>query len=135
MNKFETFLSAIGKKTVSVLKTILHTAVPMAVAAEPFVAIADPQLGPEFALVTNAVAAAEAKFALSNAQTGTGAQKMAAVLDAVNTELLPKLTAAGLTPEQAQAKVQSYVEAAVTLLNTFPVQTAAAGASAGAAQA
>lgn len=124
MNKFETFLSAVGKKTVSVLKAILKAAVPIAQEAEPLIAIANPALGAEFALVTNAVASAETKFALSGAQTGTGAQKMAAVIDAVSSELLPKLTAVGLTPEQAQAKIQQYAEATVTILNTFPVQAA-----------
>jgi hypothetical protein len=56
-------------------------------------------------------------------ETGTGAQKMADVISMVESKLLPTLTAQGLETAAAQAKIATYAQAVVTILNTFPVVT------------
>ena len=132
-NAFVTFLDKIGagaKKMFSVLVSkVLPVAITVAKEAEPFVDLAVPSLGPEFALVVNSVSATEAGWAMVNQETGTGAQKLAEVLADVKAELLPALTKAGLDTAAAEAKIAGYVQAVVTILNTFPVAPAAAAAA------
>ena len=79
------------------------------------------------------VAATEASYAAVGNSSGTGPQKMAQVLALVSSQLLPKLTEAGVTNEEAQAKIQLYAQAVVTILNTFPVLQPAVAAAAPAA--
>ena len=124
MNKFETILSKIGtesKKVVSVFFTkVLPGAVKVAQEAEPFVSALEPAFGPEFAIVTNAVASAETAGALAGQSGATSEQKMAQVIAAVTPQLLPTLTAQGLESKAAQAAIETYSQAVVTVLNTFP---------------
>jgi hypothetical protein len=133
VNKFETFLSKLGKDTKTVVKDffskVLPEAVKVAQVAEPIVAIAAasagaPSLGLEFTTVVNAVASAEAAGNLAATATGTGPQKLAAVIAAVTPQLLPTLTGQGLTTDAAATAISTYAQAVVTVLNTFPVTTA-----------
>ena len=132
-NKFETILSKIGKDAKSVVvdffTKILPGAVKVAQEAEPLIDLAEPTLGPEFNVVTNAVAAAETAGALAAGTGVTSAQKMASVIAAVTPTLLPTLTAQGLASEEAATTIGNYAQAVVTVLNTFPVATAAAPAA------
>lgn len=132
-NGFETFLSKVGSEAKKVVSFLIHKALPVATEvaqeAEPLVALAEPAVSPEFNLVVDAAAATEASYAVVDQQNGTGAQKMAALLSAVKTQLLPKLTEAGLDSAAADAKVEEYVQAVVTILNTFPASAPAAGQS------
>lgn len=125
MNKFQTFLGKVGEVSKKVVSFIVNKALPVAVecaqVAEPIVDLAYPAIGPEFNHVVAAVAATEASWAALGQETGTGQQKMAEVLSSVEAKLLPTLTAEGLESAAAQASIQKYVEAVVTILNTFPV--------------
>ncbi|PSH05137.1 MAG: hypothetical protein CXZ00_02990 [Acidobacteria bacterium] len=124
MNKIETFLSKIGKEIKRIANfaftKILPVAAKVAVAAEPLVDVAFPQIGPEYNLVANNVLAIEQAAALLPSGM-TGEQKFAAVISAVSSKLLPGLEAAGLTTAEATAKLTTYVQAVVTILNTFAV--------------
>ncbi len=129
VNKFETFLSKVGTKAKQVVSYIINTALPgatkVAQLAEPIVDLAEPSIGPEFNLVVNAAAATEAGWAIANQGTGTGPQKLAEVLATVKADLLPTLTATGLETTAAEAIIEKYVQAVVTILNTFPATTKA----------
>ena len=130
MNKFETILSKVGKDVKVVVTAmftkILPAAVKVAQESEPLVSVAAdsfgvPSLGAEFTVVVNAVAAAEAAGALAGATGSTSEQKFAQVITAVTPVLLPTLTAQGLVDTAAQAEIEKYAQAVVTVTNTFPV--------------
>ena len=124
-NKFQTFLDKVAAVAKNVGKFIVQKALPVAVEAaelaEPVIDLAFPALGPEFNIVVAAVAETEASWAVVGQEAGTGAQKMADVIEAVESKLLPTLTAQGLETAAAQAKIAGYAQAVVTILNTFPV--------------
>lgn len=131
MNKFETFLSKVGTEAKKVVSYIVNKALPVATTvakdAEPLEdLILDkffPGISTEFNLVVNAAAATEASYAVIEQGSGTGAQKFAAVLASVQSQLLPQLLAAGLDTATANAMIEKYVQAVITILNTFPVAT------------
>ena len=134
VNKFETFLSKVGTDAKKVVSFIINKALPVATdvakEAEPVEDLVldkfFPGISAEFNIVVDAAASTEASYAVINQGTGTGSQKLAAVLAAVKAQLLPKLTAAGVESAAAEALIEKYVEAVVTVLNTFPVAAPAA---------
>jgi len=126
-NKFVAFLDKVASGAKGVGKFIAEKALPLAVEGaelvEPVVDLAFPAIGPEFNIVVSAVAQTEASWAVVGQETGTGAQKMADVISMVESKLLPTLTAQGMETAAAQAKIATYAQAVVTILNTFPVVT------------
>ena len=133
-NGFVTFLDKIGAGAKKAFSFLVSKALPVAIEeakkSEPFIDMFAPAFGPEFALVVNSIAATEAGWAMVNQEKGTGPQKLAEVLADVKDDLLPGLTQAGFSSAQAEAKVGEYVQAMVTIMNTFPVATAPAAKAA-----
>ncbi len=131
---FETALSKIGteakKVAICFFTKILPGAEKIAQEAEPIIDTAFPAIGPEFNIVLAAVAQAQAAGVLAAEGSITGIAKMSAVIAAVTPKLLPTLTAQGLESAAAQAQIEKYAEAVVTITNTFPVATAVATATA-----
>jgi hypothetical protein len=127
---FETALSKIGSEAKKValdfFTKILPGAEKVAQEAEPLIDAAFPAIGPEFNIVLAAVAQAQASGELAAEGAVTGAAKMAAVIAAVTPKLLPTLTAQGLESSAAQAEIEKYAQAVVTVTNTFPVGAAPA---------
>jgi len=129
MNKFETALSKIGteckKVALCFFTKILPGAEKVATEAEPLIDLAFPAIGPEFNIVLAAVAQAQAAGEMAAEGALAGPAKMAQVIAAVTPKLLPTLTAQGLESAAAQAEIEKYAEAVVTVTNTFPVTASA----------
>lgn len=93
-NGFERFID----KLESFVSAELPTVIDAAVAAEPILALTP--VGPEYALVVTAIAAAEKASAAFRSKTGvslTGTQKMSLVVQATAPTLTATLSAAGVT--------------------------------------
>ncbi|HET9087123.1 MAG TPA: hypothetical protein VFN53_06360 [Acidobacteriaceae bacterium] len=124
---FKSFLDKIGHDFEVGLNDVLH----VAVAAEPFVALADPAIGPVYASVTNlitgVVAQTEQKFTAMGKQSGTGAQKLAEAVQIVTPAATQILQAAGAKVEPQT--VANWTNAVVALMNAYPAIEAAAKAT------
>jgi hypothetical protein len=120
-NPVISFLERAGKAVahgvVFFLTKILPVTAKDAQLAAPLIALALPAEGPIFATVVNAVLATESAYASLGKQAGTGQEKLAAVLTAVQTQLLPELQKAGLTGQAAIDAITKYVNAIVGILN------------------
>ena len=126
---FTSVLEAIGKGFEKGLKWAVAYAVP----AEKLVAILFPAAAPAAtaladatSLVQSAVLLVEQKYAASNAQHGTGAQKLAEVVQLTGPVLTQLLKQAGITADTAY--IQSLISAVVAILNVqqMPGATSAA---------
>lgn len=133
VNKIETFLSKAGneiKKIASyAVKKVLPVATGVAVKAEPVEDLVLTSVGlgsyvTEFNTVAESCLTVEQAAAVLPSGM-TGEAKFAAVLASVESTLLPKLDATGLTTEEANAKLKEYIEAVVTVLNTFEASSTA----------
>jgi hypothetical protein len=137
MNSFETFLSKAGSELKKIatytVKKVLPTATKVAVEAEPVEDLALTAVGlgsyvTEFnAVAESCLAVEQAAAVLPSGMSGEA--KFAAVLADVKSTLLPKLEALGLTSEAAEAKLSGYVQAVVTVLNTFEAASSAVTAT------
>lgn len=120
-NPVVSWLEKAGSAVLNVAKAALAKVLPVAAEvaqeAEPIVDLALPAYGPEYNTVVSAVIATEQAYAASGQQNGTGAQKLQAVLTAVEAKLAPQLQAAGLTGAAATAAMTNYVNAIVAILN------------------
>ena len=114
-NKFVSFLEALGRDFKKGLDAILPYA---ATAGETAVGIFAPTLGPLFNSTVSAVVLAEQKFAALGKQTGTGAQKLADVLQITEPVISQGLIAAGRPGDTAA--VTGYINSVVTVLNAAP---------------
>jgi hypothetical protein len=141
-NKFETFLSKVGaevKKIASYAVTkVLPEVTKIVVDAEPVEDVVLDLAGlssivPEFNTVASAALSVEQAAAILPAGM-TSAAKFAAVFAAVQADLLPKLEALGLTSEAATAKLNEYIQAVITTINTFSAATTTTSATAAAAK-
>ena len=126
---FTSVLEAIGKGFEKGLKWAVAYAVP----AEKLVAILFPAAAPAAtaladvtSLVQSAVLLVEQKYAASNSQHGTGAQKLAEVVQLTGPVLTQLLKQAGITADTAY--IQSLISAVVAILNVqqMPAATTAA---------
>ena len=117
-NKFISFLEAVGRDFKKGLDFILPYAETAGAAA---VTIFAPSMGPLFNQTVSAVVTAEQAAAAVGKQTGSGAQKLAAVATLVGPLIKQGLTDAGKTADDAA--VQSYINSVVTILNTVPAST------------
>jgi hypothetical protein len=117
---FESWLSKAGKVAVVAAKNVVANIRPAAEEAQKLEPVEDLVLGPygsDFNLIVDSVVSVEQAYAILAPQGGAGTEKAAKVLQLVESVLLPKLVAAGMTSEEAEAYIQRYIDAAVFLLN------------------
>lgn len=115
---FKTILSDIGHA----LAKVFTAGVKVAAAAEPIVAIAFPGISALFNVTVAEVAKAEALAAAAGAQNGTGAQKLALVVAAIEGEFNEYAKANGLGIP-AQQTIENWVNAVVASMNAIPAAT------------
>jgi hypothetical protein len=120
MSKFLSILETIGRDFKKGLDAILPYA---ETAGEVAVNIFAPALGPLFNSTVTAVSLAEQKAAALGKQTGTGAQKLADVLQIMEPVIAQGLADAGKASDTAA--VTNYINAIVTILNAAPSKTSA----------
>ena len=114
-NKFVSFLEAAGRDFLRGLAWFLpYAAGPGSIAVSLFA----PALGPIFNSTVSAVVLAEQKYAALGKQTGTGASKLADVLQLMEPVIAQGLVVAG-KPADTEA-VKGYINSVVTVLNTMP---------------
>lgn len=115
-------LSSIGKG----LEKIFKIGTEVATAAEPLVDVLYPGISPLFTSVVSEVVKAESLAITAGAQTGTGAQKLASVVSAVQSQFQSFAKTNNL-PVPDQAQVSAAVSGLVTFLNALPGEPVAAG--------
>lgn len=120
MASFSTILSDIR----SAFKKFFSVATTIATDAEPIVDV----LFPGFATLYNGAVAeaakAEALAAAAGAQTGTGAQKLALVVQSLTPSILAYAETQGL-PTPTATQITTYANAVVATLNAFAAKPAA----------
>lgn len=114
-NKFIGFLEAVGRDFKKGLDAILPWA---AGAGEVAVKLFAPSLGPLFNSTVSAVVLAEQKAAALGKQTGSGAQKLADVLQLMEPVIAQSLADAG--KDSSTAAVVAYINSVVAVLNAAP---------------
>ena len=122
-NKFLTFLETVGRDFRKGLDAILPFA---STAGELAVSVFAPALGPIFNQTVNAVITAEQNAAAIGKQTGSGAQKLASVVQLMGPLISQAL--ADLGKESDTASVQAYINAVVAILNAAPAPAASPSA-------
>lgn len=114
-SKFLSWLEHVGR-------SILHIAENPEVTR--IITLFAPQFGAAFNLTVNAVALAEQKFAALGQQSGSGAEKLADVLQIAQPTIAQALKDLG-KPNDVDS-VKAYINAVVTVLNTVPAPQLAA---------
>lgn len=112
-------LSNIG----NAIKKFLGVDVKVAVAAEPFIAVAFPGVAPLFNTVVTAVGNAEVAAIAAENQTGTGAQKLALVVASVESSFSAYEKANGIAVPHTQDQITAAVNSVVTFLNILKAPT------------
>jgi hypothetical protein len=115
MASFKTILSDIG----SGLKKFFSMADGVAKAAEPIVDVAFPGIASLYNTTVTEVGNAETAAIAAGAQSGSGAQKLAAVVAAVTPYFTQYASQNGL-PAPTSAVITNYVNAVVASLNAIP---------------
>jgi hypothetical protein len=119
MASFTSILSAVGRG----LKVFFTGAVKVAVAAEPIVDFVFPGIAALYNATVNEVAKAEAAAIAAGLQTGTGAQKLAMVISAIEPAFAEYAAATGIPSAQQAQTIENWVNAVVASLNAIPVAT------------
>lgn len=109
MASFASVLSSIGHA----LKVFFTDATKIAVAAEPFVDALLPGIAPLYNTILAEVVKAEAAAIAAGAQNGTGAQKLALVVQAIAAQF----------PEYTPAQLTIVINGVVAGLNALPGAT------------
>lgn len=117
---FLSILSDIG----NVLKKVFTAATTIAKDAEPIVAIALPGISALYNLTVGAVIDAENAAIAAGSQTGTGAQKLALVVNAIEASYQSFATANGITYSPTQ--LEAWINAVVASLNSIPAASTTA---------
>jgi hypothetical protein len=117
---FKSFLDTVGHDFKKGLDFILPFA---ETAGEVAVSIFAPSLGTLFNQTVNAVVTAEQAAAAVGKQTGTGAQKLASVVQLMGPLIAQGLADAGKPNDNAA--VQDYITAIVMILNAIPTASPA----------
>jgi len=112
----------------SALKKFFDISLKVAVAAEPVVDLAFPGISVLYNATVNEVAMAETAAIAAGKQNGTGAQKLALVVAAIEPTFNNYLQAQGL-PAQPTATIENWVNAVVAGLNSIPATASASGTS------
>jgi hypothetical protein len=115
---FTSILGDIGKG----LKKVFSVGVEAAVVAEPFVDVVFPGVASLYNTTVKAVSNAEANAIAAGAQNGTGAQKLAFVVQSIESDMNAYLLANGL-PVATPQVIENYVNAVVASLNAIPSST------------
>jgi hypothetical protein len=118
MASFTSILDAIGH----VFLNIFKVALPVATAAEPFLAVAFPGVSVLYNMTVSLVTAAESAAAAAGAQSGTGPQKLALVLAALQPYATQEAAGLGIAPPTV-AQTTAYINAVVAGLNAFAALT------------
>ena len=114
MASFEGVLSAVG----NTLKKFFTGAVAVAQTAEPLVAVCFPGVSDLFNKTVQAVAQAETLAIAAGTQAGTGPQKLAYVVSAVEAEFVKFASTAGVKSDGDT--ITKWVNAIVASLNSLP---------------
>ncbi len=112
---FKSWLTKVGEDFKKGLDFILPWAES---AGETAVSVFAPQLGPLFNSTVTAVATAEQNFTALGKQSGSGAQKLAAVVQIAGGIIKKGLEDAGKAADDAA--VEKYINSVVTILNSVP---------------
>lgn len=112
---FTSALSAVGHG----LKVFFAGAEKVAVAAEPFVDLLFPSVSVLYNGIVAEVGKAEAAAIAASAQTGTGAQKLALVVSAVESNFAAYEKANGITVPHTQEQITAAVDGVVAFLNAL----------------
>jgi hypothetical protein len=121
MASFKSILSDIGNG----LKKFFGIAVEAAQAAEPIIDAAFPGIAALYNATVNEVAKAEAAAIAAGTQNGTGAQKLALVISAIEPVFQEYAAATGIPSANQTAIITSWVNAVVASLNAIPAPPAA----------
>ena len=97
----------------------------VAQAAEPFVDIAFPGIAMLYNTTVNEVAKAEAAAIAAGAQSGSGEQKLAMVVAAIEPAFTEYATQTGIPSTQRAQVIENWVNAVVASLNAIPAPTPA----------
>ena len=119
MASFTSILSDIGKG----LKKFFTVATEVAQVAEPFVDVVLPGIAPLYNATLAAVVKAESSAIAAGSQNGTGAQKLALVVQSIETDFAAYATAQGISYNAAT--VQAWVSAVVATVNAIPANPTA----------
>jgi hypothetical protein len=117
MASFKSILADVG----NALKKVFGVGVEVAKIAEPIIDIAFPGIGALYNLTVTAAANAETNAIAAGAQSGTGPQKLAAVISAISTDFTAYCTAANIP--FTTATITAWVNAVVASLNAIPAST------------
>jgi hypothetical protein len=118
-----TFLQHVG----GFFKTIFADGVRVAAAVEPVVDVTFPGIAVLYNATVQAVATAETAASAAGAQTGSGAQKLAAVTAAIEPIAVAYLKEQGINANTAQ--IQAWTNAVVSTLNALPAPSGNSAAS------
>ena len=121
MASFKSILSDIGNG----LKKFFGIAVEAAQVATPFVDVAFPGIGPLYTATVAAAAQAEAAAVAAGQQNGTGPQKLAMVVAAVEKQFQDFASANGISSVTVKT-IENWVNAVVASLNAIPAAQSAA---------
>jgi hypothetical protein len=116
MASFTSILSAIGNG----LKKFFGIAVTVATDAEPLVDTLFPGVAALYNLTVNEVAKAEAAAIAAGQQSGTGAQKLALVLQAIEPAFQQYAQATGVPSAAQTATITAWINGVVATLNAIP---------------
>jgi len=115
MANFKSILEDIG----STLKKVFGVAEKVAVIAEPIVDLAFPGIAGLYNATVNEVGVAETAAIAAGKQSGSGAQKLAAVVAAITPTFISYAKANGL-PEPTTDVITNYTNAVVASLKAIP---------------
>lgn len=113
----------------SALKKFFGVEITVAQAAEPIVDLAFPGISVLYNATVNEVATAETAAIAAGVQTGSGPQKLALVVAAIEPTFNQYLQAQGL-PAQPTATIENWVNAVVAGLNAIPATSSTTTVSA-----
>lgn len=119
MATFSSILSNIGNG----LKKFFGIAVTVAQAAEPVIDIAFPGVATLYNLTVAEVAKAEAAALAAGQQSGTGAQKLALVIQAITPVFAEYAATAGIPTAQQATVITNWINAVVASLNAIPASS------------
>lgn len=123
---FKSILSDIGNG----IKKVFTVGDTVAKDAEPFVDLAFPGVAPLFNAVVQQVGLAEASAAAAGAESGTGAQKLALVVQSIEGSITNYEKTNNLSTPLTQTQVETIANAVVAFLNALPANSAAASPTA-----
>jgi hypothetical protein len=125
---FKSILSDIGNG----IKKVFTVGDAVAKDAEPFVDLAFPGVAPLFNAIVQQVGLAEASAAAAGEQTGTGAQKLAVVMQSIEGSIANFEKTNNVTTPMTQEQIEAAANAVVAFLNALPAGTPVAAAPAAA---